>query len=116
MSVTVAPPAAPWPAASAARACAHTRDPGEPIVTLTVGELQAMLDAAAVRGAEAASKRIQPVALNVSDSCAALGVSWDFWRQHIEPEIRIARVGGRKMVPVSELQGWAERRAERAAR
>jgi hypothetical protein len=112
MSITVACPAAPPAADSAARGCARARDPGEPIVKLTVGELQAMLDAASARGAEAASKPIEPVLLNVRDSCAALGVSWDFWREHIEPEIRVVRRGARKLIPVAELRAWADRHAE----
>jgi hypothetical protein len=55
------------------------------------------------------------LALNVEQACAALGVSWDTWKAHIEPDVRIVRLGGRKLVPVSELQRWLDERGERAA-
>lgn len=46
------------------------------------------------------------LALSVEEACAALGVGWDFWREHIEPEVRIVRRGRRKLVAVTELQRW----------
>ncbi len=52
------------------------------------------------------------LALSVEDACASLGVSWKTWRQHVEPEVRIVRVGRRKLVPVSELQRWLDDHAE----
>ncbi len=45
-------------------------------------------------------------------ACASLGVSWDTWREHIEPDVRIVRVGRRKLVPVRELERWLEEHAE----
>ena len=52
------------------------------------------------------------LALNVEEACAALGVSWDFWAEHIAPEVRVVRRGRRKLVAVSELERWLERNAE----
>ena len=46
------------------------------------------------------------LALSVEQACAALGVSWDTWRAHIEPDVRIVRLGRRKLVPVAELERW----------
>jgi len=54
------------------------------------------------------------LALTVEQACAALSVSWDTWREHVEPDLRIVRIGRRKLVPVTELQEWLDRRAERA--
>jgi hypothetical protein len=54
------------------------------------------------------------LALNVEEACAALGVSWDFWHDHIAPEVRIVRRGRRKLVAVSELQRWLDRNSELA--
>jgi hypothetical protein len=54
------------------------------------------------------------LALSIEGACAALGVSWGVWRDHVEPEIRIVRLGRRKLVPVTELQRWLDQRAERA--
>jgi hypothetical protein len=50
--------------------------------------------------------------LSVEQACAALGVGWDFWREHIEADVRIVRVGRRKIVPVSELRRWLDQHAE----
>ena len=52
------------------------------------------------------------LALNVEEACAALGVSWDFWHDHIAPEVRIVRRGRRKLVAASELQRWLDRNSE----
>lgn len=52
------------------------------------------------------------LALSVEQACASLGVSWDTWREHIEPEVKIVRLGRRKLVPVSALQAWLDRHAE----
>jgi excisionase family DNA binding protein len=61
----------------------------------------------------AAQKRSAPaLALSVEQACEALGVSWDTWRAHIEPEVPLVRLGRRKLIPVSELQAWLDRHAE----
>ena len=52
------------------------------------------------------------LALSVEEACASLGVSWDFWAQHIAPELRIVRRGRRKLVSVTELQRWLDENAE----
>lgn len=53
------------------------------------------------------------LALSIGEACEALGVSWDFWRVHVEPEVRVVRRGRRKMVPVVELERWLADNAER---
>jgi excisionase family DNA binding protein len=61
----------------------------------------------------AARKRSAPaLALSVEQACEALGVSWDTWRAHIEPDVPLVRLGRRKLIPVSELQAWLDRHAE----
>ena len=61
----------------------------------------------------AARKQSAPaLALSVEQACEALGVSWDTWRAHIEPDVRLVRLGRRKLIPVSELQAWLDRHAE----
>jgi len=52
------------------------------------------------------------LALSIEEACAALGVSWDTWREHIEPDVRIVRLGRRKLVPVTALQAWLDEHAE----
>ena len=46
------------------------------------------------------------LALTVQEACSALSVGYDFWREHIEPEIKVVRVGRRKLVSVRELERW----------
>ncbi len=52
------------------------------------------------------------LALSVEQACAALGVSWDTWKAQIEPEVRIVRLGRRKLVPVAALEQWLDQHAE----
>jgi hypothetical protein len=52
------------------------------------------------------------LALDVQEACAALGVSWDTWREHVEPDVRIVRLGRRKVVPVAELERWLAEHAQ----
>src|SRR4051794_39518426 len=52
------------------------------------------------------------LALSIPEACEALGVSWDFWSEHIAPEVRVVRRGRRKLVAVSELERWLERSGE----
>lgn len=71
------------------------------------------LDAVALGGSKHPSVAPVPrLALNVKDACAAVGVSWDVWREHIEPDVRLVRIGARKLVPVSELERWLAEHAE----
>lgn len=52
------------------------------------------------------------LALTIEEACNALSVSWDTFNAHIADELRIVRVGRRKLVPVSELQRWLDKHAE----
>lgn len=53
------------------------------------------------------------LALTVEEACAALGVSWDFWAQHVASDVRIVRRGRRKLVAVAALERWLEDNGER---
>lgn len=63
-------------------------------------------------GASAAKPRTAPLALSVQQACASLGISWDTWRAHVEPDLPIVRIGRRKLVAVTELQRWLDDHAE----
>jgi hypothetical protein len=54
------------------------------------------------------------LSLSVEEACWSLGVGWDTWREHIEPEVRVVRCGRRKLVAVAELERWLAKSAERA--
>jgi hypothetical protein len=49
----------------------------------------------------------------VTEAAAALGVSPDFFAEHIAPELRIVRRGRRKLIAVRELEAWLDRSAAR---
>ena len=51
------------------------------------------------------------LALTPAEAATALGVSRDFYDQHIAPELRIVRRGRRRLIPVRELERWLERAA-----
>jgi len=53
------------------------------------------------------------VALTRSEAAAALGMSLPSFERHVQPELRIVRRGSLRLVPVSELERWAEDAAER---
>jgi excisionase family DNA binding protein len=52
-------------------------------------------------------------ALTIPEAAASLGVGPDFFAQHVQPELKVIRRGSKRLIPVSELQRWAEQNAER---
>jgi hypothetical protein len=51
------------------------------------------------------------LALSPAEAAESLGVSRDFFDEHVGPELRIVRRGRRKLVPVRELERWLDREA-----
>lgn len=51
------------------------------------------------------------VALTLEESARSLGVSVSHFRRHIAPELRVIRSGSVRLVPLAELQRWADRAA-----
>lgn len=49
--------------------------------------------------------------LKVEEAAAALGVSRDFFDEHVRDELRLIRRGRLVLVPVRELERWVEREA-----
>lgn len=64
-----------------------------------------------------ASKQDAPqarrLAVNKQEAASMLGVSVDFFDDHIEGELKVVRRGRRRLYPVTELEAWLERSAER---
>lgn len=54
------------------------------------------------------------LALSQQEAAAALGVSTDYFQEHLRHEIRCVRRGRRRLYPVSELQRWLDENASRA--
>jgi hypothetical protein len=61
----------------------------------------------------AAVRHVPRIALSVAEAAVALGVSPDFFTEHIAPELRLVRRGRKKLVAVRELEAWLERTAAR---
>lgn len=55
---------------------------------------------------------VPPVALIPSEAAESIGCSPEFFREHIDHELRWIRRGRKRFVPVVELQRWAEANAE----
>jgi excisionase family DNA binding protein len=51
------------------------------------------------------------LALTATEAAEALGVSVDFFAEHIGPELRVVRRGRKKLIAVRELEQWLERSA-----
>lgn len=62
---------------------------------------------------ELRAEPIPRLALTPEEAAIALGVSRDLFDERIKPELRFVQRGRRKIIPVSELQRWLERSAER---
>jgi excisionase family DNA binding protein len=57
------------------------------------------------------------VALTPAEAAAAIGVGPTFFDEHVAPQLRLVRVGRKRLVPVSELERWiAENAATRIDR
>lgn len=53
------------------------------------------------------------LALSIEEACESIGVGWDFWAEHVAPELRIVRRGRRKLIAVAELERWLDANGER---
>ena len=58
---------------------------------------------------------IPRLALSREEAAAALGMSLNSFERHVQPTIRLVRLGRMRLVPVSELERWLAENAERAA-
>jgi hypothetical protein len=56
-------------------------------------------------------ERVPRLALSKEAAAAALDVSVDMFEAHVQPDIRVVRVGRRVVVPVAELHKWLESNA-----
>jgi excisionase family DNA binding protein len=54
------------------------------------------------------------LAVSQQEAAEALGVSPDFFQQHLRHEIRCVRRGRRRLYPITELQRWLDEQATRA--
>lgn len=51
------------------------------------------------------------LALSRREAARALGVSLNFFEEHVMPDLRVVRVGRRILIPVRELDRWLQEEA-----
>jgi excisionase family DNA binding protein len=54
------------------------------------------------------------LAYSPTEAAESLGVSRDFFDEHIASELRIVRRGRRRLIPVKEIERWLDQSAARA--
>lgn len=57
------------------------------------------------------TKAIPRLALTPAEAAQAIGVSRDFFDEHVKPELRVVRRGRLVLIPTRELERWLEREA-----
>jgi excisionase family DNA binding protein len=53
------------------------------------------------------------LALTRAQAAAAIGVSINTFERHVQPQLRVVRVGRLRLFPVKELERWLELNAAR---
>jgi hypothetical protein len=66
------------------------------------------------RGDPGPAQPVRRLALSKAEAAASLGVSVDFFDEHVAPELRIVQRGRRRLVPLREIERWLEANAARA--
>jgi hypothetical protein len=56
---------------------------------------------------------IPRLALTREEAAAAIGMSLDSFERHVQPTIKLVRLGRMRLVPVGELERWLGENAER---
>lgn len=56
---------------------------------------------------------IPRLALTREEAAAAIGMSLDSFERHVQPTLRLVRLGRMRLVPIGELQRWLDEHAER---
>jgi hypothetical protein len=55
---------------------------------------------------------IPRLALTREEAAAAIGMGLDSFERHVQPSIRLLRLGRMRLVPIHELERWLEQHAE----
>jgi hypothetical protein len=58
---------------------------------------------------------IPRLALTREEAAQAVGMSLDSFERHVEPTVRLVRLGRMRLMPIAELERWLDEHAERAA-
>jgi hypothetical protein len=55
--------------------------------------------------------RVPRVALTRAEAASALGISVDSFERYVQPEVRVIRRGRMRLIPVGDLERWADENA-----
>lgn len=61
----------------------------------------------------AVARVVPRIALTPDEAANAIGVGRSLFYEQILPELRVVRVGRKRLIPVRELETWTERNAAR---
>ena len=53
------------------------------------------------------------LALTREEAAASVGMSLDSFERHVQPTLRLVRLGRMRLVPIGELERWLDERAQR---
>jgi hypothetical protein len=54
------------------------------------------------------------ITLTREEAAASLGLSLSSFERHVQPDLKLIRLGSARLIPVAELAAWAARRASLA--
>jgi hypothetical protein len=60
-----------------------------------------------------ATAPVPRIVLTREEAAAALGMSLDSFERHVQPDVRMIRKGRLRLIPIGELERWAEQQATR---
>lgn len=68
------------------------------------------MSAVAQRNEVAGRRRL---AYSKPEAAAALGISVDSFERHVQPDLRVVRLGKLRLFPIQELERWLDEQAAR---
>jgi excisionase family DNA binding protein len=63
--------------------------------------------------ASSSTRHVPRLALTRGEAAESLGISLTTFKKEVQPQLRIVRRGKCRLIPVSELETWLERNAEK---
>ena len=58
-----------------------------------------------------AVREVPRLALTRAEAARSLGMSLDSFERHVQPELRLVRMGKLRLVPIRELERWLDEHA-----
>lgn len=56
-------------------------------------------------------RQVPRLALNQQEAAESLGMSPNFFAEHVAPDLKVIRLGRKRLYPVTELDRWTEQNA-----